>query len=197
MDKLPKNERVALEFVEKHYKTVLAWFGGAVAFLGLVIAGVVLCQNLVSESKLDKFSMLESDFSEYKTFREKIDGLYPYYEPDGFTYKETIGRLFKEKEVEAQVLYDAIQANIPDVIEWERADGSTFMQAPTNFDVKEDFQKFHALFPQYRETVCNLRTEAWLGGSGSSVGVTLCEIYETEKYIELLKKYHKDVSVSI
>lgn len=46
MSKLPKRDRVVLEFIGRYYKTALAWFGGAVVFLGLVIAGVAIYNGL-------------------------------------------------------------------------------------------------------------------------------------------------------
>lgn len=146
----------------------------------------------VEESEIS-LSMLEEDFIEYKYFQDKLNEMYPYYEPDGFTYKENMFGLFEDRQNEAQNLYENIQNNIPDLIEREREDGSAFIQPPTNLSIKTDFQELHRVFPEYSELVCRLREGVWHGGSGSSIGVLLCEIYEIEKYIQLLDKYNKNL----
>lgn len=151
---------------------------------------VAVAETVVATSSL---VMLESEFAEYQAFKDWLFEKYPYYEPSGIVYKEKIGKFFEEKQAQAEDLYDDIQRQIPDTILWEREDGTTFMQAPTTIHIKEDLQKLHPIFPEYINAICNLRTEAWLGGSGSSVGVVLCEIYETEKYIQLLKTYQESL----
>lgn len=139
----------------------------------------------------NSLSMLEGDFLEYSKFKIDLDKVYPYYEPDGGTYKDIIGELYDKKVAEAEKLYQEVIKSIPDEIEWERDDGTTFMHPPTSLIVREDLKKLHPIFPKYRNLICNLRTEVWQGGSGSNIGVTLCELYEIEKYTQLLKFYHK------
>lgn len=143
----------------------------------------------IKEVPKPEFSMLESEFVEYVAFQEKLNKIYPYYEPNGFVYKENLFNLLNEKESEMNILKNKLYENIPDVIERERNDGSVYIGAPTNLSVKEDFKKFDKVFQEYRDYVCNLREESWQGGSGSSAYIIMCQIYETEKYIELLKMY--------
>jgi hypothetical protein len=42
-------------------------------------------------------ALLESEFVEYQAYQQKLTEEYPYYEPDGVTYKETIFNLLKQK----------------------------------------------------------------------------------------------------
>lgn len=146
--------------------------------------------KLPQEDNSPVYSMLESNFVEYQAFHKELNEQFPYSEPDGVAYKGKLDSFFKEKEMEAETLHSALIASIPNEIEWERSDGSTFWQPPTNFAVKESLQKLHPLFPEYRDFICSLREEEWQGGSGRSASVLSCKIYETEKYINLLNFYY-------
>jgi hypothetical protein len=132
-------------------------------------------------------ALLESEFVEYQAYQQKLTEEYPYYEPDGVTYKETIFNLFETKKQELELLLIQTQEDIPELIEWEREDGSTFMQAPTNFEIREDFERIYKIFPEYSNSICRLREEVWHGGSGSELGVIMCELYEYDKLIALMK----------
>jgi len=155
-----------------------AWWGGKAV-------------NTENSAFVGKLPMFENNFVEHRTFNEKLNKMFPYYEPDGTTYKRKIATYFEQKEAEAGSLYKEIIDSIPNLIEWEGNDGKTFLQPPTNFMVKEDLQKLHLIFPEYRKLICQLREERWQGGSGRGVAILSCEIYEMEKYIDLLKFYRE------
>ncbi len=172
-------------FIIKNYASI----GIIILVLVSIFSGIFFYVGKSSnKTEEPEISMLESEFVEYKHFMEDLFKTYPYYEPDGVTYKETIYKLLENKKTEADTLYKDIIKSIPDLVKEEYSDGSgTFMQAPTNLPVKTDLIKLHASFAKNAELTCSLRTDAWQGGSGSAVGVKICEIYEFEKYIELLK----------
>lgn len=180
-------------YLYTNYKQIMPNKANLTLIIAVVLLGGLIWQTsrigeegVPSETVLPMF---ESNFVEYQAFKKALDETFPYYEPDGLTYKEKIGVYFDEKESEMKDLYEEVVGSIPDLIERERNDGGIFLQAPTNLAVKEDLQKFHRIFPEYRKLVCGLREENWRGGSGRGVQVLSCEIYETEKYTDLLKFY--------
>jgi len=131
-----------------------------------------------------------NNLSEYQEYQNNILEQYPYYEPDGYTYKETMTSLLAEKDSELKTLYNKIQESKSETTELENYDDSTWVQNPTtNSEVKEEVENLYKVFPEYRENICKLRTEYWKGGSGNLPYLLICEMYETDRYINELNSY--------
>jgi len=152
----------------------------------LLILAVLIFIVFITTNKTEKqqanTSLFEKDFVEYQDFQENIWSIYPYYEPDGVTYKNNLYNLLESKEAEARTLYEklATMSSASDDIPGIR-DG-----------VKNELKNLNLVWVSYRDSACYLREDIWQGGSGSSGFLLMCQLYETQKYIDLLKKYEDD-----
>jgi hypothetical protein len=159
----------------------------ALALLGLgATGGFTLAEMRPSAAEI---SMGEDGFVEYRAFLERLDAEYPYYRPDGITYKSTLGDLLERKQTEAEETYARLQDKLNEPTEIELANGEIVVGAPTTHVAAESLRDLHAVWRGYTEAACDLREQVWQGGSGSSVAALQCQLYETEKYLALMRQY--------
>jgi hypothetical protein len=62
-----------------------------------------------------------------------------------------------------------------------------FYASSYEFEIREDFERIYKIFPEYSNSICRLREEGLARGSGSELGVIMCELYEYDKLIALMK----------
>ena len=171
------------------------WFGSNIfaEYLPMILIVIVVGVGILylntktkQEKKWSEFSlptsMLESNFVEYQAFEKSIWDIYPYYEPDGVTYKANLYNLLKAKEDEAKSLY----------VNLSTMTSATDPVPGIREGVKDELNKLNSAWFKYRDSACYLREDIWSGGSGSSGFLMMCQLYETQKYIDLLNKYAED-----
>lgn len=122
--------------------------------------------------------------TEYEAFRKGLDKDCPYYEPNGFRYRECLTDLLNKRNREVADTYGQLYTDLNTITDPE------LVSARDAF--KKDLMKLSFEWITYSDYLCKAQADRYWGGSDQGGELSRCKLYETEKYMTQLKQFRED-----
>jgi len=125
----------------------------------------------------------EADLS-YNDFLDDLEKDCPYYEPNGFRYRECLADLLATRDKEASEylghFISDLQANTD----------PEFLTARQTFIV--DLTRLSSTWRTYRDQICTVQADLYWGGSDQGGELNRCRLYETERFHRLVQNLRSE-----
>ena len=140
-------------------------------------------QNALLVEDQQIFLSTEVDLS-YDDFLQSLEQDCPYYEPNGFRYRECLLTLLEKREQEI----DEYQVNL--IHDLQANTDPQFLTARQTFITH--LEELGSMWKPYRDTLCMTQADKNWGGSNQGGFFNTCRLYETEKYRLLLQNFRDE-----
>ncbi len=132
------------------------------------------------------------DDADYAAYIQYLEEKCPVYVPDGNSWKNCLYEMLLIKEAEVKTALNHINAELPKTIKRLTIRGEYFVAFEPIPQMVKDLDK---TWLDNRDKLCELDNEAYAEGSATEGYVFECEVYETQKYINLLTRWDKEWNI--
>ena len=152
------------------------------AVLAIGIGAYIWYQSTPSSSPTaDELTLLSTEVDlSYNDFLKGLERDCPYYEPNGVRYRECLVTLLEKRDQEV----DKYQADL--IRDIQAITDSEFQTARHTFVTH--LEELGNMWKPYRDQLCITTFDSMWGGSNQAGAMNTCRLYETERYMQLLKK---------
>ena len=142
-----------------------------------------------SDMKYDNSFVPHGEYdAEYNDYIKYLEWRCPVYVPSGNAWKNCLYDLQLAREVEVKTILDRINVEVPKTI--ERLSKRKEMTIAFE-EIPGMLKALNKSWFDYRDKLCELDHQEYAAGSWTEGYITECQIFETQKYINLLNDFDK------
>ena len=160
---------------------------GSIIWLILIVTAAVFYYSggpgYVQAKYAEMFPPAHTDTA-YEAFHKDLEKDCPYYEPNGFRYRECLSKLFGQRSKELADTYGQLYTDLNSITDPEH------LTARDTF--KKDLVKLSFEWLTYSDYVCKAQADKYWGGSDQGGEFNRCRLYEIEKFRQQLEQFRED-----
>lgn len=150
---------------------------------------IKVVSDVDSDTKYDNTFVPHGEYdAEYNDYIKYLEWRCPVYVPSGNAWKNCLYDLQLAREAEVKTILDNINVELPKTI------GRLTKRKETTIAFEEIpgmLKQLNKSWLDYRDKLCELDHQEYAAGSATEGYITECQIFETQKYINLLNDFDK------